>query len=69
MNPPDYWKNRRRMAWLSLFVGLIGFPLMCMKDNELLVLAGPMYLFIGVTVGLYKWTALSDDKSKRGDAP
>jgi hypothetical protein len=65
MNTLDYWKNRRYMAWLSLLMGLIGYPGMCLYDPGLLALSSPIYLFVGTTVGLYKWTAMVDDKDKR----
>ena len=63
MNHVDRWKNRRRMAWLSLTAGL-GFPLLLLGTNssQLGELAYPFYFFVGSVVGAYIGFATVDDK-------
>jgi len=63
MSDVDRWKNRRRMAWLSLAGGLI-FPLFLLGTNSggLVSIAGAFYLFVGSVVGAYVGFATIDDK-------
>jgi hypothetical protein len=60
----DRWKNRRRMAWLSLIAGLV-FPAL-MLINDLSSIAGAFYLFVGSVVGAYIGFATVDDKWQGG---
>ena len=59
----DRWKNRRRMAWLSLLGGL-GFPvlLLATQSTQLGAVAVPFYLFVRAVVGAYIEFATVDDK-------
>ena len=63
MHHVDRWKNRRRMAWLSLASGL-GFPLLLLGTDspELGEIAYPFYLFVGSVVGAYVGFATLDDR-------
>jgi hypothetical protein len=65
MSTIDRWKNRRRMAWLSLIAGLV-FPLLLLytESPQLGAVAGPFYIFIGAVVGAYIGFATVDDKWK-----
>ena len=51
------------MAWASLVAGLL-FPLLILAtdSDQLGVLAGPFYIFIGAVVGAYIGFATVDDK-------
>jgi phage tail tape-measure protein len=62
-NTADRWKNRRRMAWLSLFSGLV-FPVLILATDspQLGAVAGPFYIFVGAVVGAYVGFAVLDDK-------
>ena len=59
----DRWKNRRRMAWLSLLAGL-GFPLLLLMTDsgQLGTVAGPFYVFVTAVVGAYIGFATVDDR-------
>jgi hypothetical protein len=58
----DRWKNRRRMAWLSLLSGLAYPVLILATDNpQLGAVAGPFYIFIGAVVGAYIGFATQED--------
>jgi len=59
----DRWKNRRRMAWISLVAGL-AFPMLLLgtDSRELGDIAYPFYLFVGSVVGAYIGFATVDDK-------
>lgn len=62
----DRWKNRRRMAWLSMFAGFAYPVLMLVTSSEQLgAVAGPFYLFISAVVGAYIGFATVDDKWTR----
>ena len=63
MTAHDRWKNRRRMAWAALAVGLL-FPLLLLwsQSNQLGAVAGPFYIFVGAVVGAYIGFATVDDK-------
>ena len=60
----DRWKNRRRMAWLSMLAGLF-FPLLVLSSNSatLGAIATPFYLFVTGVVGAYIGFATIDDKN------
>lgn len=60
----DRWKNRRRMAWVSMIAG-IGFPLLLLATDspQLGAIAGPFYIFIGAVIGAYIGFASWDDKN------
>jgi hypothetical protein len=64
----DRWRNRRRMAWLSLLAGL-GFPLLLLYSNntQLGAVAGPFYIFVMGVVGTYIGFATIDDKWQQND--
>lgn len=60
----DRWKNRRRMAWLSMLAGLC-FPLLILTTDspELGQVAVPFYLFVTSIVGAYIGFVTMDDKN------
>jgi len=62
MTNADRWKNRRKMAWISMLAG-IGFPLLLLvtESPQLGLIAGPFYIFIGAVVGAYIGCATWDD--------
>jgi hypothetical protein len=62
MNEVDRWKNRRKMAWISMIAGLL-FPLLLLATDspQLGAIAGPFYIFIGAVVGAYIGFATVDD--------
>ena len=62
----DRWKNRRRMAWLSMLAGLL-FPLLILgtESPTLGAIAAPFYMFVGAVVGAYIGFATWDDKNVR----
>ena len=63
MEVADRWKNRRRMAWLSLVAGL-AFPVLLLvtASEQLGAVAAPFYIFVGAVVGAYIGFATVDDK-------
>ena len=63
MNQHDKWRNRRRMAWLSMIAGL-AFPLLLLAtdSDQLGAIAGPFYIFVGAVVGAYIGFATVDDR-------
>jgi hypothetical protein len=60
----DRWKNRRRMAWLSMIAGLL-FPLLILASESptLGQIALPFYGFIGAVLASYFGFATWDDMS------
>lgn len=58
----DRWKNRRRMAWLSMLAGLV-FPLLILVSESpvLGTIAMPFYFFVSAVVGSYMGFATMDD--------
>jgi hypothetical protein len=58
----DRWKNRRKMAWLSMLAGLL-FPLLILASESptLGQIALPFYGFIGAVVAAYIGFATYDD--------
>jgi len=63
MNQNDRWRNRRKMAWLSMTAG-IAFPLLLLfaESDQLGAIAGPFYIFVGAVVGAYIGFATVDDR-------
>jgi len=49
--PTDRWRNRRKMAWLSMLAGLL-FPLLLLvtESAQLGLIATPFYVFVGMVV-------------------
>lgn len=66
MNKTDRWKNRRKMAWLALFAGLL-YPLLVLftDSTELGSIAMYFYLFVSSVVGAYIGFATMDDKYQK----
>lgn len=64
MNTADRWKNRRRMAWLSLLAGL-AFPLLLLytESDQLGAVAGAFYAFVGAVVASYIGFSTWDDSN------
>ena len=62
-DPSRRWRNRRRMAWLSLIAAL-GYPVLfwAVDSPHLASIAGPFYLFTGAVVGAYIGFATWEDK-------
>lgn len=67
MKPHDRWRNRRRMAWLALWAGLL-FPILLLltESDQLGAVAGHFYLFVGAVVGSYIGFATIDDRWQKG---
>jgi len=66
MNKTDRWRNRRKMAWLSLIAGLL-YPLLVLFTDspELGAIAMYFYLFISSVVSAYIGFATFDDKFQK----
>ena len=62
----DRWKNRRKMAWLSMLAGLL-FPLLVLGTNDpnLGAIAVPFYMFVSAVVGAYIGFATYDDTHRK----
>jgi hypothetical protein len=60
--PIDRWRNRRKMAWLSMLAGLL-FPLLLLvtESAQLGLIATPFYVFVGMVVTAYIGGAVVDD--------
>jgi len=60
--PNDRWRNRRKMAWLSMLAGLL-FPLLLLvtESAQLSQIATPFYVFVGMVVTAYIGGAVVDD--------
>jgi len=60
--PADRWRNRRKMAWLSMLAGLL-FPLLLLvtESAQLGQIAAPFYVFVGMVVTAYIGGAVVDD--------
>ena len=60
--PADRWRNRRKMAWLSMLAGLL-FPLLLLvtESTQLGQIATPFYVFVGMVVTAYIGGAVVDD--------
>lgn len=65
----DRWKNRRKMAWLSMIAGLL-FPLLILgtDDPNLGSIAAPFYVFVSAVVGAYIGFATYDDTHRNPNA-
>jgi hypothetical protein len=65
----DRWKNRRKMAWLSMAAGLL-FPLLVLGTNNpnLGAIAAPFYVFVTGVVGAYIGFATYDDTHRKPNA-
>ena len=52
--PAGRWRNRRKMAWLSMLAGLL-FPLLLLvtESAQLGQIATPFYVFVGMVVTSY----------------
>lgn len=63
----DRWKNRRRMAWLSMLAGLV-FPLLILVSESPTLgdIAMPFYVFVSAVVGSYIGFATIDDNNFKG---
>ena len=63
----DRWKNRRRMAWLTMLAGL-AFPLLILASESptLGTIAMPFYIFVSAVVGSYMGFATIDDNNFKG---
>lgn len=59
----DRWRNRRKMAWVSLLAG-VSYPALVLftESHELGTIAGPFYLFVSAVLGSYFGWATADDK-------
>lgn len=67
----DRWRNRRKMAWLSMVAGLL-FPLLITvsESSTLSAIAIPFYGFVGAIVLGYITCATYDDINfKPADKP
>jgi len=62
----DRWKNRRRMAWLSMLAALV-FPLLILVSESptLGTIAMPFYIFVSAVVGSYMGFATMDDNWRK----
>jgi hypothetical protein len=62
----DRWKNRRKMAWLSMIAGLL-FPLLILASESptLGQVALPFYGFVAGVVMAYIGAATYDDTHKK----
>jgi len=69
VNEVDRWKNRRKMAWLSMLSGLL-FPILILftDSTQLGAIAGPFYVFIGMVVATYIGAAVVDDHWQKQDS-
>lgn len=65
----DRWKNRRRMAWISLLSG-VGFPslILASESATLSAIAIPFYSFVSLVVVTYIGGAVVDDKWQKPNA-
>ena len=63
----DRWRNRRRMAWLSMLAALV-FPLLILESESptLGTISMPFYIFVSAVVGSYIGFATIDDNNFRG---
>lgn len=68
----DRWKNRRRMAWISVLAGL-AFPLLVLwtDSDQLSQIALHFYVFITFIVSSYfgfsTWDDISHDKNSNAN--
>lgn len=67
-SPADRWRNRRRMAWISM-IAAVAYPVLTLAvpdGTALSQIAGPFYIFVGMVVAVYIGAATWDDQSKGG---
>lgn len=66
-NEADRWRNRRRMAWVSLWASLV-YPLLALivDGGVLAQIAMPFYTFTSAVVAVYIGGVVVDDKWQRG---
>lgn len=62
--PEDRFKNRRKMAWIAFWAGLVGFPVWAVgvshveQGIELVrLVATPLYSLVGIVLAAYFGTA------------
>jgi len=69
MGPADRWKNRRKMAWLSIIAGLL-FPLLILGTESAVLgqIALPFYGFVTGVVMTYITAATYEDTKGVADA-
>ena len=64
MSEYDRWRNRRKMAWISMIAGLL-FPMLLLvtESAQLGAIAAPFYVFVGGVVAAYIGFATLDDNN------
>lgn len=64
----DRWKNRRRMAWVTMVAGCL-YPLLVLftSSDQLGSIAGPFYVFVTGIVAVYIGAATVDDNNFKED--
>jgi len=64
MSEHDRWRNRRKMAWISMIAGLL-FPMLLLvtESDQLGAIAAPFYVFVGGIVAAYIGFATLDDNN------
>ena len=69
MDSVDRWKNRRKMAWLSMIAGLL-FPLLILGTESAVLgqIALPFYGFVTGVVMTYITAATYEDTKGVADA-
>lgn len=62
MSEYDRWRNRRKMAWISMIAGLL-FPMLLLvtESDQLGAIAAPFYVFVGGVVAAYIGFATVED--------
>lgn len=60
----DRWKNRRRMAWITMIAGCL-YPLLVLftQSDQLGGIAGPFYVFVTGVIAVYIGAAVVDDNN------
>ncbi|HEY7821595.1 MAG TPA: hypothetical protein VIG24_02115 [Acidimicrobiia bacterium] len=67
-DPERRWRNRRRMAWLSLLAGLVVYPALAAWTGSAVLgeIAWPLYTLAGVVVGTYIGSAAYETVKTQG---
>lgn len=67
-DPERRWRNRRRMAWLSLLAGLVVYPVLAAWTASAVLgeIAWPLYTLAGVVVGTYIGSAAYETVKTQG---
>lgn len=66
-DPTRRWRNRRRMAWLALWAGLLYPLLFVLADSpNLAAVAWPVMTFCGSVVAVYTGAATWEDVKING---